>query len=94
MSFAPPITTAVYRKAENIDHRTIGGEGFIVSPGQAEVHALNSVAAHVFEHLDGVRDVGQLVGLVCDEFEVEHAVAEQDVIAFLRMLETKGLAHQ
>ena len=82
----------VFDKAPQIDHRTIGGEGFIVSPGQAEVHALNPVAAHVFEQLDGRKTVQQVLDAVVAEFEVEIPVAERDVLAFLLLLESKGLA--
>lgn len=83
-----------YRKSARIDHRTIGDEAFIVSPGQAEVHALNEVGAYLFDRLDGTTPTALLIDLVVAEFEVDRAVATADVVAFLTLLEAKGLAEK
>ncbi len=46
---------------------------------------LNSVAAFVWEQLDGSRSGGEVVDAVIEQFEVERARAEQD---YLELVET------
>ncbi len=51
----------------------------------------NEVATRVWELIDGQRTVGDIVAVVTDEYEVEPAVAEADILAFLDELLQKDL---
>lgn len=84
------------QRAPRVVARRIDDEAVLVpvrtSPEQpVVVHALNPVAAFIWEQLDGTRDEGALVEAVLREFAVEREVAAQDVAAFVRELEGAGL---
>jgi hypothetical protein len=58
------------------------------------VHALNPVAAFIWERLDGTRDERGLVDAVVAEFAVSPEVATEDVKAFVGELERAGLVER
>lgn len=86
MTFA---ATDLFDKHPTIDHRTIGGEGFIITPGSSQIHALNDVATFIFDLLDGHTTITEVVSRVVTEFEVEPATAQADVLAFVLLLEQR-----
>ncbi|MFH1807218.1 MAG: PqqD family protein [Pseudomonadota bacterium] len=56
------------------------------------IYTLNAVGTVVWECLDGSRTVSQIVDEVVARFEVEAALARQDVEAFLDDMLREGLA--
>ena len=72
--------------------RSIADEGgLVVLPGRAEVKVLNPVGIRVFALLDGNRTVGEVAGVIADEFGVEPAEALGDVQEFLSELASHGM---
>jgi hypothetical protein len=84
----------IYDKHPTIDHRTIGGEGFIITPGSSQIHSLNPVATFIFDLFDGQTTLADVVSKVVSEFEVEPEQAEADVLAFVLLLEQRGMLHK
>ncbi|MFC1809522.1 PqqD family protein [Candidatus Omnitrophota bacterium] len=78
-------------KRKNIPYRMIEKEGVIVDVSNNDVVQLNDVAAFVWETIDLVTSVGELVAAVCQEFEVGPDEAYKDTVEFLDQLQKKGL---
>jgi hypothetical protein len=56
---------------------------------EEEQGEVSEVAERILELVDGRRTVGEIVQRLCDEFEVEPAVCQQDTVAFVRLLVDK-----
>jgi hypothetical protein len=82
---------SVPRQNEDTAVRTIEGEAFIVNAETSELHNLNPVGTRVFELVDGVRTVGDIVAAIVGEYEVDRETAERDVAEFLDLLSDKDL---
>ena len=80
------------RRHPDTAFRKIGDEGgLVVLPGRAEVKVLNPVGVAVFSQLDGSKDIEALAAYVAEEFDVELAVAREDVLTFLDDLRQNGM---
>jgi methyltransferase-like protein len=82
--------TEVWARSARMVGRRIGDEYVLVPlAGRGadldSILNLNSVAAFVWEQLDGSRSGGEVVDAVIEQFEVERARAEQD---YLELVET------
>jgi len=81
-----------FTKDPSIVSRNIAGE-FILVPLRRKVadvesiYTMNEVGGRIWELVDGERSVGEILGMVIEEFEVQPAEAEADVVGFLRQLE-------
>jgi hypothetical protein len=76
--------------------RDIGGESILVpvKAGVSELDslfALNEVGAVVWRSVEARMSVQEIVGAVQEEFEVEQAAAEKDVLEFLDVLVKRDL---
>lgn len=78
-------------KSPLIAHRTIQGEGFIVDSRNGGLHHLNATAADIWGWIDGSRDEEQLVGLLCERYEIGRPQAEADVRQLLAELAEQDL---
>jgi hypothetical protein len=79
--------------------RAIAGETLLVPvrDNAADLHhifVLNPLAAHVWARLEGGARLDELVGSVCEAFEVDHEVAERDVRAFIDELQQADLVRE
>jgi hypothetical protein len=84
-----------YRRSESVAHRRIADEVLLVpirtDPGQkVKIYTLNRTAAAIWEWLDGERDLGQLLELLCRRFEVQKETARRDLDACCLDLEAFG----
>jgi hypothetical protein len=86
-----PSHDSPYDKSPQIDHRTIGGEAFIITAADSKIHSLNAVGSFVFDLCDGKTGIETIVRAVVAEFEVDEAQARSDVEAFLASLEQRGM---
>ena len=80
---------SVVQKVSAHASRVTRGEALIVLIEQRKLHRLNDVGTRVWEVCDG-RTIGEIVGVVVEEFEVEPAQAAQDVQEFLAELVQLG----
>ena len=60
-------------------------------PDTSELHNFNEVATRVWELVDGQRTVAEIAAVITDEYEVDQAVAEADILAFLDELVQKDI---
>jgi hypothetical protein len=84
------------QRDENLVYRTISGETVLIPirSGAADLDhlfVLNPTAAVIWQLLDGTRTLTEIVGRVVEEFEVDPAVAEQDLQRLLETLHESGL---
>ncbi len=82
---------ARYRRDAKLPFQEIQGTAVIVVPARREVHELDEAGTFLWSELARERTVEQLVEALCEEFDVEAAVAKSDVKEFLAELEGKGL---
>ena len=74
------------KKSKHVAHRIIAGEAFVVDGVTQELHNLQGVGARIWQLLDGTRNDTDIAQVLCDEYEVEAAVARKDVEEFTQKL--------
>lgn len=79
------------RHAPDIIGHMAADELVLVLPIAGEVKVLNEVGAHIWDHIDGQRNVREIAATLCAVFEVEQAQAEADTLAFLEALAQRGM---
>lgn len=96
-SSAPsPLASERFRPSPDVVFRNVGDEAVLVplrqNVGNLDwVYTLSPVAARVWQLLDGMRPLGDVIVAVCDEFDVERMVAEADVAELVASLREAGL---
>ena len=73
--------------------RTIEDVVFVMNPDTSELHSFNEVGARIWQLLDGSRTVADVAGMIVEEYDVDEATAQQDVIDFLKALHEKNLVN-
>jgi DNA-binding ferritin-like protein (Dps family) len=63
----------------------------VVSPTESVMHSLNAVGTRVWELADGTLTIGEILDEIVEEFEVDPAQAESDVMEFCQALCDKGM---
>jgi hypothetical protein len=81
----------VARNNRRTAHRTINGEAVVVNLKDSIFHTLNPIATFIWEQADGQLTVKQIIGRICQEFEVDPDTAERDCLEFLNTLANKDL---
>ncbi len=86
----------VFRTIGEFVARRIGEETVLVPVRGAKadldaVYTLNAVGSLIWQRLDGRTPLGAIVQEVCSAFEIDHATALNDVLAFITDLERAGL---
>ena len=71
--------------------RIVDGEAVLVLPEQGKVKVLNQVGGRIWELADGSRTVEEIAGIICQEFKVEEATAQEDTLAFAAELIERGI---
>ena len=89
-------THRVYKKNENIVDREIAGEMLLVPvrgklADMERIYSLNSVAAFVWQHLDGEKDLDEICDEILESYEVGHDRAWQDLNALIDELREADL---
>jgi hypothetical protein len=92
-------STRVLKRLDRVVTREIAGETLLVpiSNDITDMHhifALNPVASHIWNALDGTTPVSRLVDSICDSFDVDRERAEQDLAEFLDELLESGLVRE
>lgn len=75
----------------DISARVIDGEAFIITPHDSQIHNLTEVATRVWELGGEGLTIGEIVGRILQEYDVDRETAEKDVIAFVRDLEERRI---
>lgn len=82
---------AIYRHDPNIVSRLIAGEMILVpirkNVGDMEcIYTLNETAARIWELIDGQRTTGAVLEQMLDDFDIDPAEAERDLMELLHDL--------
>lgn len=77
--------------AKEVIGRELDGETVLVMTNQAQVKVINDTGALIWASIDGARSVREIASLVCEAFEVDRAVAEQDTQDFIEQLASQGI---
>jgi hypothetical protein len=73
-------------KNEKIPWRLIEEEAILLDLEEGEVVRLNPVGAEIWNAIDGMCTVEEIVAHICRTFEVSHRTAGRDVNRFLKQL--------
>jgi hypothetical protein len=91
-----PITphTRLSRSADVLYAQVGSGEAVAMSVEQGAYYGLNPVGARICELLETPRTVGELTAQLCDEFEVDAAAAQAEVMTFVATLLASGIVRE
>lgn len=79
------------RKNNGVPWRIIEEEAILVEVKKGEVVHLNEVGAEVWDFLKGRKKVSDIIQHICDVFEVDKKIAQEDVLEFIQIAVEKGL---
>ena len=80
-----------YKRDVRLPYQEVQGQAVVVAPSRREVHEFDETATFLWSALGRERTLADLVGELCEEFDVDEKAAEEDVRGFLSLLEEKGL---
>jgi hypothetical protein len=85
-----------FRKKETIANRAIADEFFLVpvcgQPSDMQkIFILNSLAAFIWQHLDGEHTLDELLTEIVENFAVDREQATQDAVEFIEQLLEQNL---
>lgn len=75
-----------FRIRSDVRYRIIDQEAVVIQQEDAKVLSLNETGTYILAALDGNRTVSDLLAAMVDEYEVEPATLETDVLAYLEQL--------
>jgi pyrroloquinoline quinone biosynthesis protein D len=87
-------STAAFRRCRDARYRNVAGEGLVVRQSVGEVLVLNDVGTRVLDLLEAGAAIGAVVDALSLEYEVDRAVLEQDVAAYLAELLDAGIVER
>ena len=73
---------SVLKRCQDVRFRKVEDEAVVLRQNAAEVMVLNEVGARILDLADGVTPIEEWVDALFDEFEVDRATLEQDVLEF------------
>ena len=95
-----------YKRDIRLPYQEVQGQAVVVAPVRREVHEFDETATFLWSALGRERTLAELatdpgtpseatlaelVGELCEEYDVDEKAAEEDVRGFLALLEEKGL---
>lgn len=81
----------VYQRNADLIGASVDDELVMMSVEHGQYYGLGGVGPRVWELLDQPRTLNELVEVILDEYEVERAVCESDLVGFLAQMEKLGL---
>jgi hypothetical protein len=66
-------------------------EAILVIPDKGEVKVVNEVGACIWELIDGVHSVRDIISIICSQYDIEEDKAINDINNFLGELEDRGI---
>jgi hypothetical protein len=68
------------------------GEGLVIMAAQGDTtHSLDEIGTFIWQQIDGAKDLAMILDIILDEFAVERAVAEADLLQFAEELHVADL---
>jgi len=84
------LKTIVVASKDNVSC-SLGEEAAILHMGSGVYYGLDPVGARIWKLLDQPRSVSDLRAVILDEYDVEPAKCESDLLGLLEKLRTEGL---
>jgi hypothetical protein len=81
----------VFAQRDQVMVQRVDGESVLLDIRSGQYFSLNAVGGRVWELCDGATPVSAIVGALCDEYDVEPAVATTDAGDLLAELAGAGL---
>jgi hypothetical protein len=78
-------------KTDRYIEREIDKELIFIAESGFEIHTISDTAFFIYRCIDDVTPVSTIIASVCDEYEIDSATAEKDVIDFLYELLEKEI---
>lgn len=78
-------------RTSNAASRDIAGEAIILSAKDSMLHSLNELGTAIWNLLEKPRKVEEIVTALLEEYDVERAELEKDLVEFLTELVEKKL---
>ena len=85
------MSSGYVRRSSEVAARDFDGQMVIMQLATSALFTLNQVGARIWELADGRMTADQIVQRICQEFEVEKAVAERDARDFIERLAKHGV---
>ena len=63
------------------------GEFLVVAAQNHSIHYLNEVGKSFYEFIDNKRTISDIVKLICNEYDVENDIVENDILTLVRELQ-------
>lgn len=82
---------SVLKRCQDVRFRKVEDEAVVLRQNAAEVMVLNEVGARILDLADGVAPIEEWVDALFDEFEVDRATLEQDVLEFAAEMADAGV---
>jgi hypothetical protein len=80
-----------YKRDTRLPCQDIQGQAVVMAPARREVHEFDETGTFLWCELARERTLAELVGALCEKYDVDEKAAEEDVRQFLALLEEKGL---
>jgi Coenzyme PQQ synthesis protein D (PqqD) len=87
----PKKPAAYPKRRERVAAQIADGEAVLLDIESGEYFALNPVGSRIWELSDGTRSTGEIVSVICGEFDVAEDIAMADVREILDELEKEKL---
>ena len=81
----------IVAKSPETISRIIGQEAVIILPIRGELKVVNDVGARIWELADGTRTIADLIGIICEEYEVIREQADMDILDFIQQMVDKKI---
>jgi len=80
-----------FKVAEGIKVREVGAETLVLNDRNGQVHQLNTTATFIWRQLDGATSISAIATRLAERFDVDDAVAADDVAAIVDKLRELNL---
>jgi len=71
--------------------RELGGETIFLAAKGDVIHSLDEVGSFIWKAVDGRNSLEVILKKITEEYEIDHATAKADLLAFVRELAAKNL---
>jgi hypothetical protein len=78
-------------RSDELVWRLVDSDVVILTADGREIHTLNNVGSAIWELSDGTRNIGEIITLICERFDVSYEVAHADVLEFVDQLTSKNV---
>jgi len=86
----------LFKIKEDIVHRKIAGESILVPirgelADMSNIFFMNPVGEFIWEHLDGKKNLDDIINMITEDFDVSRDIADNDAHEFVTDLQNAGL---